>query len=119
MLIRKKSKLFWRKLHWLSVHYLSVLEKSEVTIKNEQSGDKSNIGHKTRNRDKQKKKKKKNMWYILHVSEINIKIYDIIISTSQSIKSRISYNVEKIIFLEMHDYYAKVNIFTLSHSLFT
>jgi hypothetical protein len=94
-----------------------VLEKSEVTIKNEQSGDTGNIGHKTRNGDKQKKKK--NMWYRLHVSEINIKIYDIIISTSQSIKSRISYNVEKIIFLEMHDYYAKVIIFTLSHSLFT
>ena len=34
------------------------------------------------------------MWYRLHVSEINIKIYDIIINTSQSIKSRISYNDE-------------------------
>ena len=52
--------------------------------------------------------KEKNMWYRLHVCEINIKIYDIIINTSQSIKSRISYNVEKIIFLEMHDYYARV-----------
>ena len=52
-------------------------------------------------------------------SEINIKIYDIIINVSQSIKSRISYNVENIIFLEMHDYYARENIFTLSYSLFT
>ena len=94
-----------------------MLEKSEGTIKNEQSRDTGNIGPKTRNEDKQKKKK--NMWYWLHVSEINIKIYDIIINTSQSIKLRISYNVEKIIFLEMHDYYAKAFIFTLSHSLFT
>jgi len=39
-----------------------VLEKSEGTIKNEQSRDTGNIGHKTRNGDKQKKKKKK-MWY--------------------------------------------------------
>ena len=84
-----------------------MLEKSKGTIKNEQSRDTGNIGHKTRNGDKQKKKEK-NMWYRLHVSEINIKIYDIIINTSQSIKSRISYNVEKIIFLEMHDYYARV-----------
>ena len=68
--------------------FKSVSEK-EGTIKNELSRDKGNIGHKTRNGDKQKKKKK-NMWYRLHVSEINIKIYDIIINTSQSIKSRIS-----------------------------
>jgi hypothetical protein len=59
------------------------------------------------------------MWYRLHVSEINIKIYDIIINTSQSIKSRISYNVEKIIFLEMHDYYASVWIYLLFFILFS
>ena len=68
--------------------------------------------------DKQKKKKTK-LWYRLHVSEININIYDININTSQSIKSRMLYNVEKIIFLEMHDYYARVNIITLSYYLFT
>ena len=72
--------LFSGKLHWLFVHYLKVLEKSEGTIKNEQSRDTGNIGHKTRNEEKQKKKK--TMWYRLHVSEINIKIYDIIINTS-------------------------------------
>jgi hypothetical protein len=43
--------------------------------------DTGNIGHKTRNEEKQKKKKK--MWYRLHVSEININIYVIIINTSQ------------------------------------
>jgi hypothetical protein len=32
---------------------------------------------------------------------------------SQSIKSRISYNVEKIIFLEMHDYYVRQYIYFL------
>jgi len=102
--------LFSRKSCWLFVHYLKVLEKSKGTIKNEQSRDTCNIGHKTWNRDKQKKKKKK-MWYRLPVSEINIKIYGIIINTSQSIKSRISYNVEQIIFLEMHDYYDRVYIY--------
>jgi hypothetical protein len=53
----------------------------------EQSRDTGNIGHTTRNGGKQKKKKKK-MWYGLHVSEININIYDIIINSSHSIKSR-------------------------------
>ena len=36
-----------------------MLEKSEGTIKNEQSRDTGRNGHKTRNGDKQKKKKKK------------------------------------------------------------
>ena len=45
--------------------------------------------------------------------KINIKIYVIIINTSQSIKSRISYNVENIIFLEMHDYYVRQYIYFL------
>jgi hypothetical protein len=35
-----------------------VLEKSEGTIKNEQSRDTGNAGHKTRNEEKQMKKKK-------------------------------------------------------------
>ena len=89
-----------------------MLEKSEGTIKNEQSRDTGNIGPKTENGEKPKKKKKK-LWYRLHCSEININIYDIIINTSQSKKSRISYNVENIIFLEMHDYQARVYIYLL------
>jgi hypothetical protein len=48
-----------------------------------------------------------------YVSEININIYDIIINTSHSIKSRILYNVENKFFLEMHDCYPRVNIYLL------
>ena len=56
MLIRKKNiMLFSIKLHW---HYLKVLEKSEGTIKNEQSRDTGNIKHKTRMETNKRRRRK-------------------------------------------------------------
>ena len=67
----------------------------------------------TRHETKKNKRRRKKCDIDLYVSEITISIYDIIINTSHSIMSRILYNVEKIIFLEMHDYYARMNIYLL------
>ena len=76
-----------------------MLEKSEGTIRNEQSRDTGNFGHKTRNETNKRRRRKENVIQIT-CQWTNIKIYKIIINRSQSIKPRISYNVENFFFLK-------------------
>ena len=59
MFIKKTSLVVFKKITLTVCTLFKSVRENRGSIKNEQSRDTCNIGHKTRNGDKQKKKKKK------------------------------------------------------------